>query len=64
MSNLPRQRLRIGFVGSGFIADFHLKSMIGVRNVDVTGVYSRKAENRQRFAANVDQTRTWRLPRA
>ena len=27
--------------------------MLGVRNVDVTGVYSRKAENRARFAARV-----------
>ena len=53
MKNLPKQRLRIAFVGSGFIADFHLKSMLGVRNVDVTGVYSHKAANRQRFADNV-----------
>ena len=53
MTKLPKERLRIGFIGSGFIADFHLKSMIGVRNVDVTGVYSRKAENRNRFAAHV-----------
>lgn len=45
-----RDRLRVGFVGSGFIAHFHLKSMVGVRNVDVTGVYSRSADNRQRFA--------------
>ena len=42
-----RDRLRVGFVGSGFIAHFHLKSMVGVRNVDVTGVYSRSAEKRQ-----------------
>lgn len=53
MPKLPKERLRIGFIGSGFIADFHLKSMIGVRNVDVTGVYSRKAENRKRFAGHV-----------
>jgi predicted dehydrogenase len=45
--------LRIGFVGSGFIAEFHLKSLIGVRNCEVTGVFSRKAENRERFARHV-----------
>ena len=45
-----KERLRVGFVGSGFIAHFHLKSMVGVRNVDVTGVYSRTAEKRQLFA--------------
>lgn len=53
MTMLPKQTLRVGFVGTGFIARFHLKSMVGVRNVEVTGVYSRKAENRQRFAEEV-----------
>lgn len=53
MTGLPKQRLRVGFVGSGFIAEFHLKGMLGVRNVDVTGVFSRKAENRARFANRV-----------
>ena len=53
MTGLPKQRLRVGFVGSGFIAEFHLKGMLGVRNVDVTGVFSRKAENRARFATRV-----------
>jgi predicted dehydrogenase len=50
-----RDRLRVGFVGSGFIAHFHLKSMVGVRNVDVTGVYSRSAEKRRRFADAVTE---------
>lgn len=50
-----RERLRVGFVGSGFIAHFHLKSMVGVRNVDVTGVYSRSPQKRQRFAAAVTE---------
>ena len=50
MSTMPREKLRVGFVGTGFIAEFHLKAMVGVRNVDVRGVYSRKAENRARFS--------------
>ena len=45
----PKERLRVGFVGTGFIAEFHLKSMLSVRNVDVTGVYSRNPDNRSRF---------------
>jgi predicted dehydrogenase len=49
MAGKTRDRLRIGFVGSGFIAHFHLKSLVGVRNVDVTGVFSRSAKNRKRF---------------
>lgn len=55
MTGLPKERLRVGFVGSGFIAEFHLKSMVGVRNVDVTGVYSRNPENRARFSKRVEE---------
>lgn len=53
MTKFPKATLRVGFVGSGFIAHFHLKSMLGVRNVEVTGVYSRSAKNRQRFVDQV-----------
>lgn len=45
--------LRIGFIGSGFIAHFHLKSLLGVRNVEVTGVYSRTPQKRDALAAAV-----------
>ncbi|MCW2307989.1 Gfo/Idh/MocA family protein [Rhodobium gokarnense] len=53
MSGLPKDRLRVGFVGSGFIAEFHLKALLNVRNVDVTGVYSRNPDNRARIVAHV-----------
>lgn len=43
--------LRIGFVGAGFIAHFHLQALTGVRNAVVTGVYSPRAERREAFAA-------------
>ncbi len=55
MSTIKRERLRVGFIGTGFIAQFHLKSMIGVRNIDVTGVYSRQEKNRARFCALADE---------
>ena len=55
MSDLPKDKLRIGFVGSGFIAQFHLRSMIGVRNVEVTGVFSRSAEKRNRIVSLVEE---------
>src|SRR5215468_9343119 len=42
--------LRIGLIGSGFIAKFHLQSLIGVRNVMVTGVYSTTAARREAAA--------------
>lgn len=49
-TDFPRQTLRIGFVGSGFIAHFHLKALVGVRNVEVTGVYSPTEAKRRAFA--------------
>lgn len=54
-ATLPRPVLRVGFVGSGFIAHFHLKAMIGVRNVEVTGVYSPTPARRQAFARAVGE---------
>ncbi|MBC7704577.1 MAG: Gfo/Idh/MocA family oxidoreductase [Rhodoferax sp.] len=42
--------LRVGLIGTGFIAAFHLQSMVGVRNVTIGGVYSRSVERRTRIA--------------
>jgi len=46
----PIETLRIGMIGSGFIAKFHLRSLVGVRNVAVTGVYSTTAARREALA--------------
>ncbi len=43
--------LRIGMLGSGFIAKFHLQALMGVRNCSVTGVYSPTRANREALAA-------------
>ncbi|WP_191059833.1 Gfo/Idh/MocA family protein [Geminicoccus harenae] len=50
-----RKILRVGFIGAGFIAHFHLKSLVGVRNVEVTAVHSPTAAKRRAFAAAVDE---------
>ena len=34
------KRLGIGFVGAGFMNRFHAQSLVGVRDCDVTGVFS------------------------
>jgi predicted dehydrogenase len=44
-------RLGVGFVGSGFIARFHLHSWVGVREADVLGVWSPNAEHAAETAA-------------
>jgi len=46
--------LRIGFVGSGFIARFHVKSFESVRNAQITGVYSPTPKNRLALAEQVN----------
>src|SRR5215510_5439490 len=44
------ETLRIGMIGSGFIAKFHLQALVGVRNVAVGGVYSPTAAHREALA--------------
>jgi predicted dehydrogenase len=44
--------LRIGFIGAGFMARFHLQSLSGVRNAVAAAVYSPRAERREAFAAS------------
>jgi predicted dehydrogenase len=46
--------LRIGLIGSGFIAKFHLQALVSVRHVAVTGVYSPTASNREALAAQAN----------
>jgi len=53
MSDLPPP-LRIGFVGSGFIAHFHVKSFQSVRNVEIAGVYSPTSDKRRALADAVN----------
>lgn len=35
------KKLRVGFVGAGFIAQFHMKAMEQIRNMELTGVLNR-----------------------
>lgn len=54
---MSARRLRVGFVGSGFITQFHIKSFIGVREADVAGIWSPhrdRAEAAARLARELD----------
>ncbi len=42
--------LRIGLIGSGFIAKFHVQSLVSVRHVTVTGVFSPNEAHRRALA--------------
>src|ERR1700722_13394368 len=50
----PIPRLRIGIIGSGFIANFHLQALINVRHVTVTGIFSPTAAHREALAAKAN----------
>ena len=44
------KRLGIGFIGSGFMTRFHLKSFVAVRDGDVLGVWSPNRQNAEEAA--------------
>ena len=49
--HVPGQRSpRIGLLGSGFIAGFHLQALLGVRDAEVRGVFSPTLANREALA--------------
>ncbi len=48
---MSNRRLGVGFIGSGFIARFHIQSWIGVRDADVLGVWSPNQQNAASAAA-------------
>jgi predicted dehydrogenase len=47
--------LRIGFVGSGFIAKFHLKAFQSVRHAQITGVFSPTKTHREALAKALNE---------
>ncbi|MES2697386.1 MAG: Gfo/Idh/MocA family oxidoreductase [Verrucomicrobiota bacterium] len=45
------KRLGVGFIGSGFIARFHIQSWLAVRDADILGVWSPNSKNAEDAAA-------------
>ena len=50
-------KLGIGFIGSGFVAKFHLEAWRGVRDADVLGVYSPNMAHAEATAARARELR-------
>jgi len=48
---MEKKRLGIGFLGGGFISRFHIQSLLGVRDVDVAGVFSKTKQSAEDTAA-------------
>lgn len=54
---MAKQRLGVGFIGSGFIARFHFQSWQAVREADVLGVWSPNSDHAESAAALVRDLR-------
>ena len=50
---MKNRRLGVGIVGGGFVARFHIRSWVGVRDSDILGVVSRRRETAEEAAALV-----------
>jgi predicted dehydrogenase len=48
---MASKRLGVGFIGSGFITRFHIRSWVAVRDADVRGVWSPNRERAEEAAA-------------
>lgn len=48
---MVRKRLGIGIIGGGFIADFHIRSWVNIRDADILGVVSRRESTAAQAAA-------------
>ena len=50
-ARMAGRRLGVGFIGSGFITRFHIRSWVAVRDADVRGVWSPSRERAEEAAA-------------
>jgi predicted dehydrogenase len=54
---MTESKLGIGFIGSGFVTQFHLQAWRGVRDADVLGVYSPNTEHAEATAKRARELR-------
>jgi predicted dehydrogenase len=54
---MTESKLGVGFIGSGFVAKFHLEAWRGVRDADVLGVYSPTTAHAEATAARARELR-------
>jgi predicted dehydrogenase len=47
---MERKRLGVGIIGGGFVARFHIRSWVGVRDADILGIVSRTAKSAREAA--------------
>ena len=50
---MGKKRLGVGFIGAGFIGQFHIRSWVGVRDADILGIVDKCEKNAEDSAALV-----------
>jgi predicted dehydrogenase len=50
---MAKKVLGVGFVGGGFVAQFHIRSWVGVRNADINGIVAKTMAEAEQAAALV-----------
>ena len=48
---MGKKRLGVGFIGGGFIGQFHIRSWLGVRDADILGIVDKTPKNAEDAAA-------------
>lgn len=46
---MTKDKIGIGIIGAGFVANFHLRSFVGVRKAEIKAIYSRTFEKAKRL---------------
>jgi predicted dehydrogenase len=52
---MEKKRLGVGFIGAGFIAKFHIRSWISVRDGDINGIFDKNENSANDAAALIKQ---------
>ncbi len=54
---MEKKRLGVGFVGAGFIANFHIRSWVSIRDADILGIVDKRPQRAEEAAALARQLR-------
>ncbi|MBN2355528.1 Gfo/Idh/MocA family oxidoreductase, partial [candidate division KSB1 bacterium] len=52
---MAKKPLGVGLIGGGFVAQFHIRSWVAVRNADINGIVAKTASEAEDAAALVKQ---------
>ena len=54
---MAKKRLGVGFIGAGFVASFHMRSWVSVRDSDINAIIDKQEDRENEAAALVKRLR-------